>query len=65
VRAKPLPVENDRRYASLADAARYLSCHPITIRQMIADGKLTMYRSGKKLVRIDLNQLDRVMERGE
>ena len=29
-----------------------------TIRQMIADGRLTGYRSGTRLVRVDMNEID-------
>jgi excisionase family DNA binding protein len=50
-----------RRYARINDAAAYLDCNPITIRQMIADGKIRAYRSGQRLVRVDLNELDAMM----
>jgi hypothetical protein len=29
---------------------------------MIADGRLTGYRSGSRLVRVDLNEVDRMMK---
>ncbi|ETB31460.1 DNA-binding protein [Mycobacterium avium subsp. hominissuis 10-4249] len=32
-----------------------------TIRQMIADGRLTGYRSGARLIRVDLNEIDAAM----
>jgi len=32
-----------------------------TIRAMIADGRLTGYRSGTRLVRVDLNEIDDIM----
>lgn len=47
-----------RRYGSIPDAAEYLGVHPATVRQMIADGRLTGYRSGPKLIRVDLNEID-------
>jgi excisionase family DNA binding protein len=50
-----------RRYARINDAAAYLDVNPITIRQMITDGKIRAYRSGQRLVRIDLNELDAMM----
>ena len=51
-----------RNYASLKQAAEYLGVTDRTIRQMIADGRLTGYRSGSRLVRIDLNELDAAMQ---
>jgi excisionase family DNA binding protein len=50
-----------RRYAKIGTAAKYLDVHPITIRQMLADGKIRAYRSGQRLVRVDLNELDSMM----
>ena len=47
-----------RRLASIADAADYYSCSPKTIRRRIADGSLTAYRLGPKIIRVDLNELD-------
>lgn len=51
-----------RRYVKLADAAEYLGVTDRTIRQMIADGRLTGYRSGARLVRVDLNEIDDAMK---
>jgi excisionase family DNA binding protein len=51
-----------RRYAKLAEAAEYLGVTDRTVRQMIADGRLTGYRSGNRLVRVDLNELDDAMK---
>lgn len=53
---------NRRRYGSIADAAEYIGVTPRTIRQMIADGRLTGYRNGPRLIRIDLNEVDAAME---
>jgi excisionase family DNA binding protein len=53
-----------RRYASIEAAAEYLGVHKITIRGLMADGRLKTYRSSAKLVRVDLNELDALMERG-
>lgn len=50
-----------RKYASQAEAAEYLGVTARTIRQMIADGRLTGYRSGTRLVRVDLNEIDAAM----
>ncbi|OBH20802.1 excisionase family DNA-binding protein [Mycolicibacter sinensis] len=50
-----------RRYAKLKDAADYLGVTDRTVRQMISDGRLTGYRSGSRLVRVDLNEIDAAM----
>ncbi|MBB2772336.1 UNVERIFIED_ORG: excisionase family DNA binding protein [Mycolicibacterium obuense] len=51
-----------RRYAKLTEAAEYLGVTDRAIRQMIADGRLTGYRSGSRLVRVDLNEIDTAMK---
>jgi excisionase family DNA binding protein len=47
-----------RRYVKIAEAAEYLQVTTRTVRQMVADGRLTAYRSGSRLVRLDLNEID-------
>ena len=59
---KPIHPVVQRRYAKLKEAATYLQVTERTIRQMIADGRLTGYRSGTRLVRVDLNELDAAMQ---
>jgi excisionase family DNA binding protein len=54
--------EPARRYAKLIEAAQYLGVTDRTIRQMIADGRLTGYRNGARLIRVDLNELDAAMK---
>lgn len=59
-----MPVQDStkrRRYAKLTEAAEYLKVTDRTIRQMIADGRLTGYRNGARLVRVDLNEVDAAM----
>lgn len=51
-----------RRWATTQKAAAYLGVTDRTIRQMVADGRLRAYRSGGRVVRIDLNELDASME---
>lgn len=51
-----------RRYGKISEAAEYLGVTDRTIRQMIADGRLTGYRSGSRLVRVDLNEIDNAMQ---
>lgn len=48
------------RLGSLNVAAERFACSERTIRRMIAAGELTGYRVGKRLVRIDLDELDRI-----
>lgn len=58
----PQSISERRRYVKIADAAEYLQVTDRTIRQMIADGRLTGYRSGGRLVRVDLNEVDAAMK---
>lgn len=51
-----------RRYVTIAEAAEYLNVTTRTIRQMIADGRLRGYRSGTRIVRVDLNEVDAAMK---
>ncbi|BCO36729.1 DNA-binding protein [Mycobacterium heckeshornense] len=53
-----------RRWASPREAADYLGVSTRTIRQMGADGRIRLYRNGKRLVRIDLDELDASMQPG-
>jgi excisionase family DNA binding protein len=50
-----------RRYAKVVDAAEYLNVNPLTIRNMIDAGKLRAYRSGPRILRVDLNEIDALM----
>ncbi len=47
-----------RRYSSIAAAADLVGTSPKTIRRRIADGSLTGYRMGPRLIRVDLAELD-------
>lgn len=53
-----------RHYVKVAEAAEYLHVSVRTIREMMADGRLTGYRSGTRLVRLDLNEIDAAMGAG-
>lgn len=50
-----------RRLESIAGAAHYAGVHPRTIRRRIAEGQLTGYRMGPRLIRVDLNELDAML----
>lgn len=53
---------NPRRWASIQESAEHLGVTDRTIRQMIADGRLRGYRSGGRLIRLDLNEVDAAMQ---
>lgn len=55
-------VRQPRRYVKIAVAAEYIGVTPRTIRSMIQDGRLTGYACGKRLVRVDLNEIDAAMQ---
>lgn len=47
-----------RRYASIANAAELLDVNPKTIRRWISAGRLTGYRVGPRIIRVDLTELE-------
>ena len=47
-----------RRLATLAKAAEFAAVSPKTIRRRIADGTLTGYRIGSRVIRIDLDEVE-------
>lgn len=55
------PAPPTRRLASIANAADYASVSTRTVRRWISAGGLTGYRAGKKIIRIDLNELDAML----
>jgi excisionase family DNA binding protein len=48
-------------FASVTDAATYANVSTKTIRRYIADGRLTGYRVGPRLVKVKLADLDALM----
>lgn len=54
----PRLAEPHRCPISIAEAAEYLSVSTKTIRRYIATGRLTGYRTGPRLLRVDRNELD-------
>jgi excisionase family DNA binding protein len=59
--ASPDPVEP--RLVSLDKAARYVDTSTRTIRRAIAEGRLSGYRFGPRLLRVDLNEVDAILGR--
>jgi excisionase family DNA binding protein len=54
--------EQDRRLASIQDTADYLGTSTKTVRRYISAGRLTAYRMGDRAVRVDLDQLDALLQ---
>lgn len=48
-----------RRLVSVDDAAAQLNVSTKTIRRRIADGQLTAYRLGPRLIRVDMDEAER------
>ncbi len=51
-----------RRWASVQAAAEHYQIGTRTLRQMIYDGKVTGYRLGPQLLRVDLTEIDALMQ---
>jgi excisionase family DNA binding protein len=51
-----------RRWISQQEAAEHLGVTTRTIRQMVVDGRLRAYKSGSRLIRLDLNEIDAAMQ---
>jgi excisionase family DNA binding protein len=49
------------RWASLDAAATHIAVSRKSIRRMISEGKITGYRAGDRLIRVDLNELNALM----
>jgi excisionase family DNA binding protein len=52
---------NLRRYISIDQAADHLEVNPRTVRRRIADGTLTGYRFGPRLIRLDPAEVDALL----
>jgi excisionase family DNA binding protein len=48
---------------SIPDVARYLGVNQSTVRVMIADGRLTAYRLGARVIRLRRSEIDAAMQR--
>jgi excisionase family DNA binding protein len=51
----------ERQLAPITAAADRAACSTKTIRRMIARGDLTGYRLGKRMIRVDLDELDALL----
>ncbi len=52
-----------RRLVSIDQAARLVDVSPRTIRRRIADGSLTGYRFGPRVIRVDLDEIESLLTR--
>ncbi|SLG78248.1 Gene 36 protein (Gp36), probable excisionase [Mycobacteroides abscessus subsp. massiliense] len=50
-----------RRLISLTAAAERLDVCPRTMRRYIAAGRLTAYRIGPRLIKVDVNEIDQLL----
>lgn len=51
-----------RRYLTLDETAEYLGVKKRTVREMVASGRLRAYRSGQKIVRLRIDEIDAAMQ---
>ena len=56
----PRTIRKPRRPATFTQASAYGGRHRVTLRRGIAEGKITGYRQGVKLVHIDLDEIDKL-----
>ena len=55
------PSRTVRRLESIQDAADYVGVSTKTIRRWISAGRVTGYRAGPRLIRVDLNEVDAML----
>jgi excisionase family DNA binding protein len=56
----PRTTRRPRRPATLTEAAGYTGRHRVTLRRWIAEGKITGWRQGDKVLLVDLDELDKL-----
>ncbi len=54
----PSPKSRPRKWITIPEAAEHIGIHPRTLERMITAGELPGYKIGKKIVRVDLNEID-------
>jgi len=59
--SRPQPFRAGCKYVPIAAGAVHAGVSQKTIRRRIADGTLTGYRMGPRLIRVDLNELDALL----
>ncbi len=63
MRSNTTPNASVRRLEAIPHAAEYLGVSTKTIRRYIAAGRLTAYRTGPRLIRVDLADVDALLQR--
>ncbi len=58
---KKSDIKHPEHMLSINSAAIRIGCHPDTIRRRISDGSLTAYRFGPRLIRVDINEVMRML----
>lgn len=56
-----MPANKSSRLVSLPQAAEMLGVTTRTLRRYIADGRLSAYRLGPRMLRVDLDELDALL----
>lgn len=51
------------RYGSIDAAAERLGCSARTVRRMIAAGELAGYRLGKRMLRVNLDEIENILHK--
>jgi len=57
----PSKLPDRAQYETIMDAARRLGVNPRTIRRRISEGKLTAFRLGPTLIRLDPAEVDNLL----
>ncbi|AXH96027.1 helix-turn-helix domain-containing protein [Ornithinimicrobium avium] len=52
-----------RRFESLSEAAERTGLSTYTLRRRIAEGKLPAYRSGRRVIRVEPDDVDKLLTR--
>ena len=50
-----------QRLSTVPDAADVFGCHPSTLRRYIATGRITGYRFGPRMLRVDLDEIEAML----
>ena len=58
----PSNLPDRAQYETIMDAARRLGVNPRTIRRRVAEGKLTAFRLGPRLIRLDPCEVDNLLQ---